>query len=38
MDEFLASLQYIKSAGDRGVSRWRAFWGLTDDNKRFPVK
>ena len=30
MDELLASLQHVKRAGDRGNSRWRAFWGLDD--------
>ncbi|MGH2356164.1 MAG: vitamin K epoxide reductase family protein [Chloroflexota bacterium] len=28
MDEFLASLQELKRARDRGGSVWRAFWGL----------
>ena len=27
MDEFLASLQHLKRVGQRGGSRWRAFWG-----------
>jgi len=30
MDEFLASLQYLKQAQRRGQSVWRAFWGLSD--------
>lgn len=28
MDEFLASLQYMRRERDRGHSLWRAFWGL----------
>ena len=28
MDEFLASLQYLKRVRDDGGSVWRAFWGL----------
>ena len=28
MDEFLASLQYLKAESSRGRSAWRAFWGL----------
>jgi uncharacterized membrane protein len=28
MDEFLASLQWVKSEQERGRSWWRAFWGL----------
>ncbi len=30
MDEFLASLQYMKRAKDANVSVWRAFWGMKD--------
>jgi hypothetical protein len=30
MDEFLASLQYLKREHARGRSLWRAFWGLHD--------
>ena len=30
MDEFLASLQYMKRAKDSGKSLWRAFWGYKD--------
>jgi uncharacterized membrane protein len=29
MDEFLASLQYMRRVKQRGGSAWRAFWGLT---------
>jgi hypothetical protein len=29
MDEFLASLQYLKRVGRSGQSVWRAFWGLS---------
>ena len=34
MDEFLASLQYLRSVYDENGSVWRAFWGLDsgDDN------
>ena len=28
LDEFLASLQYLKAESNRGRSAWRAFWGL----------
>lgn len=28
MDEFLASLQYLKREHERGRSTWRVFWGL----------
>jgi hypothetical protein len=28
MDEFLASLQYLRREHRRGRSAWRAFWGL----------
>ena len=28
LDEFLASLQYLKRERDRGHALWRAFWGL----------
>jgi uncharacterized membrane protein len=30
LDEFLASLQYLKAESSRGRSAWRAFWGLGD--------
>lgn len=30
MDEFLASLQFLRRERDRGRSLWRAFWGLGD--------
>jgi uncharacterized membrane protein len=30
LDEFLASLQYLKAESRRGRSAWRAFWGLGD--------
>ena len=30
MDEFLASLQYMKRARDSGKPLWRAFWGYKD--------
>ena len=30
MDEFLASLQYMKRAKSSGKSLWRAFWGYRD--------
>jgi uncharacterized membrane protein len=30
LDEFLASLQYLKAEPSRGRSAWRAFWGLGD--------
>jgi hypothetical protein len=30
MDEFLASLQWLKAERERGRSWWRAFWGLRD--------
>ena len=30
MDEFLASLQYLKHKSDSGESVWRAFWGMSD--------
>ncbi len=29
MDEFLASLQYLRRIKDEGDSVWRAFWGLS---------
>ncbi len=32
MDEFLASLQYLKREHNRGRSLWRAFWGLADSS------
>src|SRR5918999_210142 len=30
LDEFLASLQYLKAESSRGRSAWHAFWGLGD--------
>jgi len=30
MDEFLASLQYMKRARNSGKSLWRTFWGYKD--------
>jgi hypothetical protein len=30
MDEFLASLQYLKRVKNNGGSAWRAFWGLDE--------
>ena len=30
MDEFLASLQYVRRERGRGRSLWRSFWGLGD--------
>ncbi len=33
MDEFLASLQYLKKVKKSGDSLWRAFWGLKKSEK-----
>ena len=37
MDEFLASLQYIRSEAARGRSLWRVFWGLDQRQRRGTV-
>lgn len=34
MDEFLASLQYLKREKDRGKSVWRVFWGIGPNDDR----
>lgn len=34
MDEFLASLQYLKRVKNAGESRWKAFWGIGNINER----
>ena len=34
MDEVLASLQHLKRERARGVSLWRAFWGLDEEPAR----
>jgi hypothetical protein len=34
MDEFLASLQHLKRASDKGMSLWRVFWGLNATAKQ----
>ena len=36
MDEFLASLQFLKREHDRGHSVWRAFWGVGDRREHPP--
>lgn len=35
MDEFLASLQYLKRQHVEGRSVWRAFWGLSNGSRGF---
>jgi uncharacterized membrane protein len=34
MDEFLASIQYLKRVKNTGESRWKAFWGIGNINQR----
>lgn len=34
MDEFLASLQYLKRVKNSGRSLWKAFWGITETEKK----
>lgn len=36
MDEFLASLQWVKRERARGRSAWRVFWGLDDERRGAP--
>lgn len=38
MDEFLASLQYLKREHNHGRSLWRAFWGLADSSGKRQVR
>jgi hypothetical protein len=34
MDEFLASLQYMKRVKASGVSTWKAFWGVKEETQK----